>query len=455
MVALFQELISSQGKVRMVEKNIMYQKVFGVREMNSKKMNHCLAQATDLVGKYMVYKYHSTNPISSEFALLRVFKKRGLSTFFYQLKNKIRDVLMKGEEKDTDYYNHQFYISELSVSYKNVRDKEMVNEDEEFKSLITNLDLFYLFSQLFYACQVLNTKRAINAPKYELPLIKGISEMILQTPYADLPEIQMHLNAYKMLDTNEEKYYEELKSRLFDSYAILPKHYALTLFKYLQNFCAYQINRGNNAYYSQYWEIAIYQLDEGVVKLIQLPNYKNLVTAGTMLAVLQKDKEFSAVNYFLHKHTDKLTKEFREEAQCYTKAYISFYKNDFSTVINNLLVEQDPLVIYKFKDLYYQVDARRLLIMNFFSTNNAKNFDKMCNNLGVFLADRKELISSVDVEKNRQFIKLVKKIFLVKNNFAATKSAKKKSLQKLQKEVEKSPMISDRTWLLKQVGYIE
>jgi len=171
-----------------------------------------------------------------------------------------------------------------------------------------------------------------------------------------------------------------------------------------------------------------------------------------MLAVLQKDKDFRAVNYFLRKHTDKLTEEFRGEAQCYTKAYISFYKNDFSTVIDNLLIDQNPLVIYKFKDLYYQVDARRLLIMNFFSINDYGNFDKMCNNLSVFLADRKELILPIDIEKNRQFIRVVKKVFLVKNNFAATKSANKMGLQELKKEIQKSTMISDKTWLLRQVG---
>jgi len=259
-VALFRELISPQGKVKEIKKNVIYNKIFGVHKVDAKKMNHCLAQATDLVEKYIIYKYHSSSTISSGITLLRAFKKKGLSTFFYQLKIKMRQVLVKQQEIRGVYYYLQYHLSELSLSYKNVRDKEMANENEEFNSLITNLDLFYLFNQLDYACQMLNTKRAINTPKYELPLIKGIMEIVPQTPYADLPEIKMYWNAYKMLETNEEKYYDALKSYLFDSYSLLPKRHMLNLFKYLQNFCACQISDGYNAYYSEYWEIAIYQL---------------------------------------------------------------------------------------------------------------------------------------------------------------------------------------------------
>ena len=444
---LFQQIISPQFKVRKLEREVLEQRLFGNNHIERKKLNHYLSWAIDLVHKYMIFKYQSTNPLHSNITLLMALQERKMGAFFQQLKTKIQGLLSKKKPKISSDFYHSFQVANIGLSYKGIRGKEMTDEKEEFKEAIGNLDLFFLFHQLSYACYAINTRRAVNAPEYEFPILDHIIDALPNMPYGQLPRISMYWNAYKMLRTDEEPYYQSLKKLLIEHYSILSSKDYINLFKYLQNYCACQIRDGQNKYYEEYWDIAVFQLDKGLLENIQQPIYKNLVTVGTMLAVLRGDNDFNAVHQFLEQHTDKLQEKIQGDAKQYATAYVAFYQNEFHTVIGKLLLEKEPLVLFKFEDLYYQVDARRLLIMTYFCLRDENRFDKMCNNLGVFLSDRKDIISPIEVEKNRQFLIFSKRIFWA----IIDQSSKKSLFRQIKKEIEACKTVSDKTWLLNQI----
>ena len=312
---------------------------------------------------------------------------------------------------------------------------------------VLNLDLFFLTNQLNYACNAVNIRNILQAPQYNFPLLEIILDELPSTPYFRLPLIQIYWNAYKLLLSNENEYYASLKKLLFRHYLILPKYYQTNSFTYLKNYCIQKISSGDHSYFAEFWEVSIFQLENKLMTKLGLAAHKNIITTGVMLALKQDRVKFEDVLQFLEQHTDKLSQEFRDDAKTYAQAYISFYQNDFEAVPKKIITNQKPLTIYRFKDIFYQVDARRLLIMTYFCLDQDDNFDKMRDNLNAFLNDKREVISEMELEKNRQFLAIIKKIFRV----YGSRTEVKEELQELQKEIEATEYISDKTWLLKQI----
>ncbi len=85
--------------------------------------------------------------------------------------------------------------------------------------------------------------------------------------------------------------------------------------------------------------------------------------------------------------------------------------------------------------------------MTYFLLKDDGAFDKLCNNIGVFLSDRKKVIPSIELEKNRQFLMFIKKILWLPINRAERQT----KLEQLKKEIAERKNISDRTWLSNQV----
>ena len=450
-IELFQILIASKFKSPKLEKEAIYKKLFKTDKIDIKKLNHYIRWAIDLVEKYLVHKYLSDNPMEYELILLESLKKRNLENPFLLLKNKMEKKLATEKEKGSTYFYNQYKIADLSLWLNNIRDKDTAYINGDFESAISSLDFFYLVNQFDFACHTLNISQIVNAKRFDSPLFLKVIEILLQTDYGESPLIQIYWNAYQMLTTNEEPYYQTLKLLLFKNYSILPEYHHFNLFQYIQNYCITKINKGNPHYYSDIWEISIFRLDKKLITSLNFASYKNLITTGVMLALKQEASNFTDVLQFIQQHTNKLPLEYRKEAENYGQSYISFYQGNFQAVPKKLVTSQEPLTIYKFQDIYYQIDARRLLVMTYFCIEGEYiNFNKLCDNLSVFLDERKEFIPKLEVTKNRQFLIAVKKISKV----YGSKKEKQNQLQQIKQEIEDCQQISDKKWLLKQIKLI-
>ncbi|MEZ4886628.1 MAG: hypothetical protein R3E32_18010 [Chitinophagales bacterium] len=363
------------------------------------------------------------------------------------MKSKLQRDLSRETKKGGRHFYTSFHIADISLEVKRIRDKTLTYNNVDLEVAISNLDLFFLINQLNYACNVVNTRRILQAPKYEFPLLEKIVDKLPSTPYFDLPLIEVYWNSYKMLFTDNKAYYSTLKLLLFNHYHVLIKYHQINLFNHLQNYCIQKINSGDSTYYAELWEISIFRLENGLIKELSPASYKNLITTGVMLALQQENTDFAAVLQFIENYTEKLPIEYREEAQTYAQSYIAFYQNHFQVVPQKLIVNQEPLTLYKFEDIFYQIDARRLLVMTYFCLEEEDNFDKLCSNQSVFLSERRELIPELELEKNRQFLVIIKRLFWIHGS----RMERTEQLQQLKKEIEEAENISDRIWLLKQV----
>ncbi len=448
-VQLFSKLISPRFKLQKPDRRSLAIDLFGDNRNADRRLSIHISQGIDLVQKYLIYKDQTEDSTKYNLALLSALDKKKALRLFNQLRGKIERDLENVEQKDSNYFFYRYVVAKDSLLERGVRNKNLMECNEDFKSAIENLDLFFLINQLNYACQTININHILHYVEYQFPLLEIIVQELPQTPYFRLPLVQIYWNAYKLLVTNEKKYYISLKELLFNHYIVLSEYYQFNFSTNLQNYCVQKINAGNPSYFAEFWEISLFQIEKNILKKLTLASYKNLITTGVMLALKQETPNFTEVLQFIEQHTEKLPLEYREEAEIYGQSYIAFYQNNFKTIPQKLIISQEeaPLTIYKFEDIYYQIDARRLLVMTFFCLDEDDNFDKLCNNLSVFLNERKDFIPEIEVTKNRQFLIIIKKLFWLHGNRTETQQ----QLFQLKKEIEECLHISDRTWLLKQI----
>ncbi|MFK7904336.1 MAG: hypothetical protein AB8B69_04385 [Chitinophagales bacterium] len=448
-ITLFEELITLRYQIVKPKKEDLYRRLFGSENINISKLDNHIYQAIDVLEKYLVHKYQNEDRLRFDSALLNALEGKNLEKPFNRLKSKLQRDLSKEVKKSSKHFYASYSIADISLEIKKVRSvRELRLNNIDLDLAVLNLDLFFLTNQLNYACNAVNIRNILQAPQYNFPLLEIILDELPKTSYFRLPLIQIYWNAYKLLMSNENEYYVSLKELLFIHYPILPKYYQTNFFTYLKNYCIKEISSGDHSYFAEFWEISIFQLENKLMMELNLAAHKNLITTGVMLALKEEKVKFKDVLQFLEQHTDKLSQEFRGDATTYAQAYISFYQNDFETIPEKLITSQEPLTIYRFEDVFYQVDARRLLIMTYFCLDQDDNFDKMWNNLNAFLNDKIEVIPALYLEKNRQFLIIIKKLFWLDGN---NRKEREEKLKELQKDIEEAKNISDRTWLLKQI----
>ena len=442
-IQLFQELISPNYRILRPSKEILTKKLLKRKGANKNEINRYISWAIDLVQKYLVYKYQIKDTNRFDSNLLNALLNKKLLEPFDLLKSKMQRNLAKTIQKGKNYYYYNYEIADASLMFNDIRGKVLAYQNVDLENATYSVDLFFLINQLNYACQTININHIIKSPQCEFLLLEIIIDKLPQTHYFQIPLIQMLWTAYKMLSTDKNTYYLSLKSLLFKNYLIVLEYYQINLFTYLENYSIQKINKGNRSYLSEYWEIRVFRAQTK----LDLATYKNMITTGVMLDLKQKRTDFINVFQFIEEYTHKLQPKYQKEAKTYAYTYIAFYQNNFKIVPQKLTISEAPLTLYKFQDIYYKIDARRLVVMAYFCLEEDDNFDKMCSNLSVFLSERKEIIPELELEKNRQFLLIIKKIFWLPIN----KTERKRKLEELKKEIEEVSQISDRTWLLKQI----
>lgn len=443
---LFKEIISPKWKIVILTQEELARKLFESAEEQS-NIRHYISQSIDLVQKYLVCKYETSDSKKSDHTLLKIFNKRKNKHLCKLQKSKVERNM--GTAVGSDYFYSHFKLAKDSLVAVDSPDKKTVAKNNaNLKTLVSNLDLFFLVNQFNYACIETDFRVLPVGEKFNLPFLEILLKEIPNTPYFDEPIIKMYWHAYKMLNVKTENHYLALKNLLFENYATLKEYYHKHLFHHLENYCAITISKGNHEYFSDLWEIAIFRLEKKLLKELTLAEYKNLITTGVMLALKESNVGFTDVLQFVEKYTNKVPLKSRKDAAAYAQTYIAFHQGNYKVAPQELIISEEPkLTIYKFKDIYYQVDSRRLLIMAYFCLEQVENFDKMCKNLRVFLDERKGFISAIDLERNQQFLIIVRKIFKV----YGTRTEQQEQFLQIKKEIENCPSISDRTWLLKQV----
>lgn len=389
-----------------------------ITKLSSKLLN--------LLSQYISVESHLKNDFQSKFNLLLHFRDHKLMDDFHSLSKKIQKDHASLKNNPNVFYND--FLIEREVNRIMTRTTDTGVGDLNFQNASEALDIYFIYTKLIYVCQKLNRGQVVMGtknPKYLVEILDSLPD----TPYIDIPQINIWHKAYKLLsstDSNEKlELYAYMKQQLIQDNIELEKDQIRVLFAYLENVAIRHISSEKR--YQELYELYAFQN-----KLKVLLNDKTAVPhlIKNFVSVLIMLNKYDEAEEFLISNQSDILPLFKQQ-YLFCQALILFEKKDYEKTI-------DTLNELSLKNIYLKINEKRLRIKIHYHLGYHELVQDNINSFRVFLTNNKDDIHEFHINGNRNFINAFSKICKLNGTNPSN----------LSKEIEDTKEIAEKKWLI-------
>lgn len=219
--------------------------------------------------------------------------------------------------------------------------------------------------------------------------------MFIQENRDDIhPAIVLYFDLYHLILDSQKDTYFTIRKSLKSLHSVLPKRDLRDMYVFMQNFCIRRSNLGEVEFLRELFELYKTLIESKIIideDFMPLSDFKNIATTGLRLG------EIKWVNDFTEEYVHFLDPMVQESAKAFNLARIHFLKQEFKQTIQQL-IQVD------FKDDYYRLGARSLLIRVYFERKEVEILEANIQSFQKFL-DRNESLSEYQKKPYLNFIK--------------------------------------------------
>lgn len=412
-----------------LEKTKLYKQVFQTNTFCNKTFNSLQTQLYQLLEKFLAYQQMQKDGAAEELYLLeRIIDLKIHKSYqhsFAKAEKKISSIkklslpLLAQKNKLADLYNNQI----------NIKRERLKNNPLEEAAL--SYDEYLLSKKLDYLCNMLNNEKFMAISHSKTFLLEIQQHLEKQQELSPILKTYYYLFMAQSHEKTKHQYFQQLKDAIILHKNDISQQNMRDIMQMAINFCSAQIRKDSNITYVKE-AMDLYQI--GVTSTILLNNntispwtYKNMVKLGINL------QQYDWLETFIRDYYDKLPKSQQQDAYHFSLADLHYAKNDFSTA-------QEHLHIVEFKDPYYYLDAKVLLIKIYHEEDSFDALDALLFSFKTYLK-RNKLLSIQAKKPYENFIRFVHQI---------TKYGKRKK-EILQENLTNTPTITEKRWLTKQI----
>lgn len=381
----------------------------------------------DLAQGYLAYQSWQQEEAIHSASLLRALHERQLNKHFHFNWKKATGQLADRGPLDLLYYQAQYQlaeIAELRFSAHRTRDY-----DPYLQAAADKFDHFLIAKKLQYLCAIASRNKQqpdAYVPRFATPVL-AIAEQL-----EDIPLIALYRRLYLIFtDTEPATYFTQVHELLQEHETILAKGDQRMIYLSLINYCIERIRYGEQ---QQYAAILLSLYERALAQEILTEDgsispwtFKNVIKLGLGL------RRFHWVEQFIHQYTPLLAEEQRQEALHFNLADLHYHQQEYDQA-------QLHLREVEFSDVHYLLHARVMLVKIFYETGAWEALESQLSSFRIFLLRHKKI--SRDIKKPYlNFVRLTERLLKILPE----------QREKLRQQIEKTPMLTDRSWLLERV----
>jgi len=412
----------------------LYKKIFPTKTYHYQQMANLVSELTRLIEAYFIQLSLKDDPFQQKKILSESYQRREL---FEPLKKLTFDLLTELNSAKKESSLLQNYLVLKNYFFRPQKDN-IWNDESILLKLVVALDQFYFQEKLILTGEI-KSRAAILKSDIEIPLLAEIKEIVAQDPNNHI--LYTYFLLLEILDNQNETNYQQLKNYFQENYHHLPNKLSITIFRILTNYCSRQINKGNDIFYSEQFQL--YQLGLSA----QLILYNNIISAPTFINIIfvaiYTKREVWALE-FMKKYQPFLNPSIKEEVLQVTTAITTYFHKDFKETISILLP-------FNSNNLSRTFTVKKLLIRSYFELFliDKEYYDlflSSCLSFEKYLR-RNNQSNSERIKANLNFIYFLKKISkaILEGNF---KTEKRKALLE---EINKNSNLILKYWLVKKI----
>lgn len=409
----------------------VFQYLYPKKSFNMARLRHVMSFATDNLEQFIQYVEYNNAHKNSAIALLRGLRERNLTKDATKFAQQLQKQGRQQPLRDEHYYQWAYQL-ESELFRLAIAEQQPVHTN--LQTVMDHAAVAFVLTILRHACTVL-THQNLYKTSYNIPLITAVLEYLEEGHYTNIIAIQLYAACYRaFIHPNEAQHYQQLKTYLWEADAALSHEAFKEIYSLAINYCIRQLNRGQEAYTQEAFELYMNGLEQGVLLekgFLSPIAYKNIVSIGLHL------RHFETIAAFLPKGETLLQPQYRASYIPYNQAHYYFATHAYDQAIDLL----NTLVYY---DLFMEIGGKLLLAKIYMEQQHLDLLEAFLNSFAQFIR-RKPNLSAAHKQSFSNTIKIMQKLI-----YTHTKEQQEKLLE----EINNTAQLPEKRWLLEQVEQV-
>jgi len=410
-------------------KAAIFTAVFPGEAYEDKRLRYLLSDTCRVVEQFWTGEQFRKKAPRQELEVLTALSTRGLNKLYDQRAEQWRQQqAAQGITEPADYYFDYAFAAEEELHFERQRVRKF---DLRIQQAATELDRFYFLQQLTYACGMLD-RQTILRGEYDLPISDHWLRHLEAHQFFDDAHIELYYVIYQMqCHETIEDHFHQLRQLIDDLSGKISKQVMRSAMLAAINYCARSIRRGLTSFLEP--ALNLYRkgiedkvlFDEGVLSPW---TFNNVVKLALRL------ERFSWIESFMQTYQSFLPESFRSDALYYNQAELYYYTHRYQDA-------QQALLEVSYTDLNFYLGARVLLAKIYYETEETESLLSLLAAFQIFLKRNKDI--SLNIKKTYlHFCEILYQIVRGRSS----------QLPTLEQRIKTTSLLTDRDWLLRQLG---
>lgn len=395
---------------------------------------HCSDLLKHVEG-YLAQQIYDENPLHQASYLIDAVSRKKMEKLYNSTMKSARRLSSQQIHKPASFYYYQYEIEKNYYSLAQHTLKRSVKSNVE--TIAKQLDLFYLGEKLRLYCEVIN-QQIVASHEYQLLFIDEIIGHVQKFDYTEIPPIAVYYQIYlTSTQTDNIDHYYKLKELLSQHGLVFPQNEALSLYYSAINYCIQKINKGNQNFLSELFDLYLDLVNKEIIFLndaLSPWDFKNIVVLA-----LRLERHEWAEN-FVSEYYHRIPEPHRENARSYNLAQVYFYQKKYEKVIELLR----PV---EYEDPAYNLGSKAILLATYFETDEIEPLYSLFESFRVYL-NRNKIITDNSRKNYKNLIKFTKKL-------TKLTPGDNTALKKIKEEIDQTKNIASKKWLKEKIAELQ
>lgn len=414
-------------------KEKVWELIFHEEKYVDETMRRLCSELTKKAYQFLSYQQFRENELNELIYLLPTINTPNLDKHFSGVLRQVKSIQEKSTIKNFEYHYQKFQI-EQNIFVHLEKPNEKIKSFENLENADFHLDCFYISKKLKHYCDAIAYSK-ISSTIPDINLFPSFIEFLSKSDFLNQPEIKAYFLILQMLlDSKEDKNFQELKKFLKSNTQIFPISELKSIYIHLMNYCIdTKINNGHSEYFLELFDIYKTLIDNNIIfdeGELSPSNYKNIITVGCHI------EEFDWTENFIQNYTQFLPKKSQDNDLSYNLATVYFHKKDYPKVIEQF---RD----FEYQNLTYAMGGRQMLLKTYYEMKEYKALDSLLDSYSIYLR-RNKMISKEIRQQRMNGIRFTRKLISVA-------PYDKKRIEKLKEQITNCKALAAKKWLLEKV----
>jgi len=435
------EIRSEDSKNIELSKEYVWHNVFPTDKFNDIRLRKLSSDFLRLLEQFLAQEQFENNPLHRANYLLKALSAKQIEKLYKGSISTARRLSNQQLERTASYYYYQYQIEKNLYSLTTEFDKKTKVKSNTILTNLSeiggNLDVFYLTEKMRYYYSFLTLKNMAPVEKEVFPITHIVNE-IKKLDYKNFPPLAIYFQIYLTFSyQDDEQHFQNLKELINTYLEIFPKNEAKDIYESTLNYCVGKVNKGDQGYLSELFELFEYGLQSKVLltdESMDTSIFRNICFTALRL------KKFEWTENFIQEYSQLVEEKYRQNAIIFNRARLETYKKNFDKVIE-LLRE------VTFEDLVYELSSKALQIVAYYELDEYEVLISFLSSFNTFLRRNTKI---PERRKNNY-----KKLIYFTRKLIKLTPRMKPEIEKLKTEINVSDNFADKPWLLEKIAELQ